>query len=217
MALLRPIRYYVTRGSLTTPTCALHPRKTYPARGSRATLRRELARRQGIDRPAQQTQRSPDAVHRDDSSEPFDADAQPCGDGIGHRRSPPMNIGETRWSTRPGRPPSRRRNRPRATGKSGPAATSSQDAAALRVCVMNRTCVRRVRPPADGTYANRCLCARCAVATPTKWLNHADCGVLSLQRELRRALAFGPRCSPGSADWCSKRGDAPRARGGHRP
>jgi hypothetical protein len=59
-----------TRGSLTTPTCALHPRKTSPARRSRATLRRELARRQDIDRPALQKQRSLDAARPAGSAKP---------------------------------------------------------------------------------------------------------------------------------------------------
>lgn len=113
-------------------------------------------------------------------------DVQPHGHRAGQRNPPTYTgrTGKTR-SARPGRPPSRRRNRPRATGRSGPTATSWPDAAALRVCVKNRTCVRRVCTPSDGTRANRCLCGLCALDVPAKWLNQADSGAWNLQRELR--------------------------------
>jgi hypothetical protein len=157
---LWPIRYYVTRGSLTTPTCALHPRKTSAARRSRATLRRKLAHRQDTDRHALPTQRLPDAAHQGDSVEPSGVGAQPRDD------RPDPSLPPRTWgsrSARPGRPPSRPRNRPRATGTSGPVAASSRDAAAHRACAMNRTCVRRLGPSSDGIDANRCLCALCLI------------------------------------------------------
>ena len=214
---------------MKTPPRAEVPRKISPVRRSRATLRRELAHRQDIDRPALQTQQPPGAAHLDDSVEPFDADAQPRGHRTG-RRSPPMNRGKARQSTRPGRPPSRRRNRPRATGKSGPAATSSRDATAHLVYVMNRTYVRRIRRPADGTRTNRCLCAQGAVTRPANWLNQAVCGASYLQRELHGTLCFGPgtamrgSLAPGElGPRCAarlivqKRRCPPRARGASAP
>jgi hypothetical protein len=208
VALLRPIRYYVTRGSLTTPTCALHPRKISPARRSRATLRRELAHRQDIDRSAPRTQRSPDAAHPAGSAKPSGVDECPRWMLAGDQTSPRWILGTL--GARPGRPPSRRRNRPRATGTSAPAESSSRDAAALRACVMNRTCVRRIGRPADGTCTNRCLCVQCAAAGLAKWLKQTDCSASRLQRELRGTSAFGPGC----ARLVARKEAMPRVRAG---
>src|ERR1700722_12979426 len=93
---------------------------------------------------------------------------------------------------------------------SGPAAAPSGDATALRVCVMNRTYVRRVRTPADGTHTNRCLCAQYAAPMPMKWLNQADCDVSRLQRELRGTFRF----RAGGGRLTNRRDAMPPARGG---
>jgi hypothetical protein len=113
---------FSTSGSLRNPSRTERPRKISSAGGSRATLRRELARRQDIGIPAQHQQQPPDAAHPDDSVEPSGADAHPCGHRDDHR-NPRWRL-QAAWCALPGRPPSRRRSRPRATGTSAPAAAS---------------------------------------------------------------------------------------------
>jgi hypothetical protein len=55
---------------------------------------------------------------------------------------------------RSGRPPSRRRSRPRAKGTSGSGAGHRARAVQAGMFSLDRTCVRKVRPRADGTDAN---------------------------------------------------------------
>ncbi len=167
-------RPFVTGGFLTTPPRAHHPRKIAPARGNRATLRRELARRQDTGTPVPPPPLFPGAAHRAGSAIPSCADAParhpPHGYPSRSRRS--RSAPATRCA-RLARPPSREHHRPQATRMRAPAAASAPAAAALRVCAMNRTCVRTVAPPSDSTEANRCLCAYRCVLTALKWLGYA--------------------------------------------
>lgn len=57
---------------------------------------------------------------------------------------------------RPGRPPSRRRSRPRATGTSGPDPAPQTGAARAVMGWLKRTCVRTVGVLSDGTDTNTC-------------------------------------------------------------
>jgi hypothetical protein len=178
-----------TRGSLTTPPRAAQPRKISSARRSRATLRRELVRRQDTGIPAQQTQRSPDAARPVGSVEPSGVDGCRGQPRAGHWLHPGKI--RLRLSARPGRPPSRPRNRPRATGKSASAAAFAPDAATSWACAMSRTCVRTVGRASDGTRTNRCLGAMGSSRSPVKWLGHAE----------SRARELATRIAPWSYAW----------------
>lgn len=176
-----------TRGSLTTPPCAEPPRKISQAGRSRATLRRKLAHPQDTNTLAHERRPLPDVAPPAGFAEPSG------GDDEHYRPSPP---GQTRSRTpqtrqaRPDRPPSRPRNRPRATGTSEPNATPSGAAGGASVCSMNRTCVRTVGGPSDGTDANTCTCP---AVVPGIARNGSAMRVLrcrELQRELQVARAL---------------------------
>ena len=170
---------------MKTPPRAAYPRKLSPARRNRATLRRELARRQDTGTPVHETQRSPGAAHPADSVVPSDGDEHLRRSRAGHRSLPRLNR-----STRPGRPPSRRNSHPRAAGTSALAVAFLRDAAALRICVMNRTCVRTIGALADGIDANRCTCACSGCCSSRKWLVHARSSDRAVQRELQRGATM---------------------------
>ncbi len=121
-----------------------YPRKISRAERSRATLRHELARPQDRRTPAHAAPRHRDAACPTGSAEPPGADARPAPAASSAGRTPVTR------QARPGRPPSRRRSRPRATGTSGSGAGLQRSAARTVVCRMNRTCVRTVGARSDG-------------------------------------------------------------------
>jgi hypothetical protein len=114
-----------TKDSVRNPPCAEHPHKISPARRSRATLRRELAHRQDTNTPAHA------APQPQDASRPTGCATASCADALpapSRRRSTLHRYGAIRQA-RPGRPPSRRRSRPRAARTSGSNAARRRGAA----------------------------------------------------------------------------------------
>ncbi len=185
-------RPFATGGFLTTPPRAHHPRKTAPAKGNRATLRRELARRQDTSTPVLPPPHFPGAAHRAGSAIPSCADAPARHRSHGHpSRSRRPRIAPATQCALLARPPSREHHRPRATRTRAPAAASAPAAAALRVCAMKRTCVRTVARPSDGTYANKCLCTCLRASRARGWLVHAGSATIVLQRKLRMDRSLG--------------------------
>ena len=202
----RDQRPFATGGFLTTPPRAHHPRKTAPAKGNRATLRRELARRQDTSTPVLPPPHFPGAAHRAGSAIPSCADAPARHRSYGHpsRSRRPRTAPATQYALL-ARPPSRKHRRPRATRTRARAAASAPAVAALRVCAMNRTCVRTVARPSDSTYANRCLCTRLRASRARGWLVHAGSATIVLQRKLRmdRSLGLAWHLSAGLRRRCS--------------
>jgi hypothetical protein len=141
-------------GPKRTPIARHRSRKLSRTGKSRAILRRELAHPQDTNTPAHEQRPLQAAAPSTGFAEPSDADARhqpdPPGQLRDHMRAAPC--------TRPDRPPSRPRNRPRATGTSEPDAALREGTVPALVCLTNRTCVRTVGGPADGSDANMCTC-----------------------------------------------------------
>jgi hypothetical protein len=194
----RDQRPFATVGFLTTPPRAHHPRKIAPAKGNRATLRRELARRQDIGTPVLLPPQPPGAARRAGSARQSGADALCRHPPYGHpgRSQCHRNAPASRCA-RLARPPSREHRRPRATRTRAPVAASAPVVAALEICAMNRTCVRTVVPRSDGMHANKCLHACLLPVAGRKWLVHARLTAAALQRKLRIGASLGG----GNAGW----------------
>jgi hypothetical protein len=86
------------------------------------------------------------------STEVHDEVAQ--GDGVRTLCAAALDAGVGRGEPHPGRPPSRRRCRPRATGRSGPREQHRARAAQALICSSGGTCVRKVRSQSDGYATN---------------------------------------------------------------
>jgi hypothetical protein len=115
----------------------------------------------GTNTPSRATRALPVADRQAGSATPFGEDAccpptRPIRIGGQRRRAHSYLIPEA-LSAHPGRPPSRRRSRPRAAGTSGSTATPKTGASHVASGfpnAMKRTCVRTVGTPSDGHHAN---------------------------------------------------------------
>jgi len=124
-----------------------------PVRGGRPAWRAAAPPRTAAPRASRDGRRVPSPREQPGRCRPAARAATAPDDGARGSRAAALDADDRYGPARPGRPPSRRRSRPRASGRSGRDQAHRTRAAERPMSSMKGTCVRKIGRPSDGSFA----------------------------------------------------------------